>query len=45
MAKDENITLMEPHTLGAIAAKLSDQAYIEDNEEVDMIVLGSTRSR
>ena len=44
MIKNENTTLIEPETLGAIAAKLSDQAYIEDNEEVDMLVLGS-RSR
>lgn len=44
MIKNENTTLIEPDTLGAIAAKLSDQAYIEDNEEVDMLVLG-IRSR
>ena len=39
MIKDENSTLIDPLTLGAIAAKLSDHAYI-DEEEVDMVVLG-----
>lgn len=39
MIKDENSILIKPLILGAIAAKLSDQAYI-DEEEVDIVVLG-----